>query len=92
MLQSEKNVLYIYTDHKKTLNTKGDAVWVPGLKLGDGKAYVIDLPFLNDSDSEYYFTEHIHDKVIHVDVDDRSFWDNKLSVELQNENLILTNG
>ena len=92
LLLSEKNALYIYTDHKKTLNEKQEEVYVPGLKLGDGKAYLIDLPFLNDSDSEYHFLEHIHNKVIHVDTNDRTFWDNKLNVEIQNENLILTTG
>jgi hypothetical protein len=50
--------------------------------MGDGKAYLIDLPFLNgaDSDLEDMLLDHINNKIIHVDLTDRGFWDNKVNV------------
>ena len=47
-LMSEANVLYIYDDYKKIIDDYGNEVFIPGLKVGDGKAYLIDLPFLNN--------------------------------------------
>lgn len=46
-LISRKNVFYLYTDYRseKDPNT-GAIVYYPGLKIGDGLAYLIDLPFV----------------------------------------------
>ena len=87
---AEENALYIYTDYK-TIEQNGETVLIPGLKYGDGKTFLIDLPFLNDAAVEQDLLDHINNKVIHVSIDDRQFWDNKLNLnlELQNENLIL---
>lgn len=93
LLLSEANVLYIYSDYKVKTDDSGQEYYIPGLKIGDGKAYLIDLPFLNsvDRDLENMLLDHINNKIIHVDLVDRGFWDNKVNVQLQNENLILTN-
>ncbi len=90
LLISEKNVLYIYTDYKK-IKQGDEEILIPGLKVGDGNAYLIDLPFLNSAVMEQDFMDHINDKVIHVSPYDREFWNNKLNLdlELQEENLIL---
>lgn len=46
-LTSEKNVLYIYTDYYRKENEEtGEVSYAPGLKIGDGSAYLIDLPFI----------------------------------------------
>ena len=90
-LISEKDVLYIYTDYK-TVNIDDEQITIPGLKIGDGKSYLIDLPFFNDiSNFNDIFMDHINNKVIHVSMEDRMFWDNKLNLflEAQEQNLIL---
>lgn len=40
-LKSVKDVIYVYTDYKVV-----DGVMVPGMKVGDGMAFVVDLPFV----------------------------------------------
>lgn len=80
-LISEKNTLYVYTDYMTDEN-----LTIPGFKLGDGKAYLIDLPF---TDKVYY--DHIRDQVIHITEEERILWNNKVSCELSDvnkENLI----
>lgn len=56
-LISEEGAIYIYTEEDKD----------PRMKIGDGLAYLIDLPFVVD--------EHISQR-------DREFWDNKVSAYL----------
>lgn len=87
-LLAEENVLYIYTDHKVIIKD-GEQMLLPGLKFGDGKTYLIDLPFLNDSQTDQAFIDHMNNNIIHVSAADRQFWDNKLNFQLENENLIL---
>lgn len=73
-LISEKNALYIYTDYKVV-----EGVMIPGIKIGDGMAYVIDLPFSTD--------------VGGVTDEERIFWNNKVTAFIDpfnEEGLILT--
>lgn len=89
---SQKNVLYLYMDYK-TIEKDGSEVFIPGLKIGDGTTYLVDLPFLNDvSDFNQQILDHINNLSIHVSAADRIFWNNKLNLsqlQLDNENLIL---
>ena len=88
---SEKNVLYIYTDYK-TIEKDGQQILLPGLKIGDGKAFLIDLPFVGGSNNdilEKQILDHINDNIIHVNLEEKNFWNNKLNYELsEDENLI----
>ena len=68
-LVSEVNTLYIYTDYQQ--DSEGNDI--PGIKIGDGNAYLIDKPFL---DTVYY--EHINDTDIHITAEEREFWNNKV--------------
>lgn len=43
-LISRKDILYVYTDYRTV-----DGENIPGLKVGDGNAYLIDLPFVGIS-------------------------------------------
>lgn len=89
---SEKNVLYIYSNYKIIEKEDGEQVFFPGLKVGDGKTYLIDLPFVNNPNLEQSFLDHINNKIIHVSLADRQFWNNKLNLvdlELHDENLVL---
>lgn len=81
---SEAGALYIWADYKQ--NEQGEDI--PGVKIGDGKAYIIDLPFIDD-----IYAQHIADEIIHVTQEDRDRWDNKVTCfisALDNENLIFT--
>lgn len=86
---SEKNVLYIYTDYR-IIEKDGEEILLPGLKVGDGKSYLIDLPFLNStSDIDQVMIDHINNNVIHISAEERAFWNNKLNYQLQDEILVL---
>lgn len=88
-----KGELVIYTDA-----VQKDGNTYPALKIGDGNAYVVDLPFAGGSDESDIlndlidqFNAHIQDTVIHVSSDDRERWDNKLNYEVSEatETLVL---
>lgn len=90
---ADKDVLYIYTDYK-TIEQDGKSYFLPGLKMGDGKSYLIDLPFINngiDSQFEQVILDHLNNKIIHISPEERSFWNNKLNYQSQliNETLVL---
>ena len=78
--------IVIYTD-KATL---ADNTTVPGIKIGDGRAYGIDLPFVGDDILEQ-LTAHIADSVKHITAAERVFWNDKLNCndEVNEETLIL---
>ena len=56
----------------------------PGIKIGDGLAYCIDLPFIN--------SDHINDITIHVTSEEKQKWNNKITCGniVLDETLILT--
>ena len=58
--------------------------FIPGLKIGNGNAYVGDLPFV-DEDIREQIMEHIENQDIHVTLGEKSFWNNKLNVNDQSE-------
>ena len=71
-LISEAGVIYVYSDYKKDSQNRD----VPNLKIGDGLAYLIDLPFMNMDVTEAQ----------------KTFWNNKVTTidSVQNETLIFT--
>lgn len=74
--------IIIYTDYKTiTENVNGDNIitFVPGIKLGDGRAYVQDLPFV-DKELREELLNHINNSNIHVTALEKEFWNNKLNV------------
>ena len=90
---SEKGVLYIYTDYK-TIEQDGRECLLPGLKIGDGTSYLVDLPFINDGDNSAFndmLLDHINNNVIHITDSERAFWNDKLNYQsrLINETLVL---
>ena len=48
-LITETNTIYIYTDYRQE-EKQGEIVNIPGLKIGDGLAYLIDIPFIDESE------------------------------------------
>ena len=74
--------LIIYTDYKTIIEEVGGetkTTYVPGIKIGDGRAYVQDLPFIDDKLREELL-EHIGDTTVHVTAEEKVFWNNKLNV------------
>lgn len=67
-LIGKKGHIYVYSDHD-TINDEP----VPAIKIGDGLAYLIDIPFV---DSSLY---HIKNGSIHVTPENKEFWNNKVS-------------
>lgn len=82
----DAGVLIIYTDGA----TEGDKL-VPKIKVGDGNAYLIDLPF-SDIDIKNLLDEHISNQSIHITDDERANWNDKVSISVNqaNEEVIFT--
>lgn len=91
-LIAQKDVLYIYSDYK-IIQKDGKQILLPGLKIGDGMSYLIDMPFVNSTDSgiEQLILDHINNNVIHISAAERNFWNNKLNYSFneQSQNLTL---
>lgn len=58
----------IYTDHSQRDDGNGNVINVPGIKIGDGHAYLIDLPFMEGETS--------------VSVAEKASWNNKVNCAL----------
>ena len=82
---SEKDAIYVYIDN----HVDSQGTELASIKIGDGLAYVVDLPF---TDQGIY--EHIEDDTIHITDAERNFWNNKVrcyySEVTDDENLIFT--
>lgn len=73
-----KGCVYVYSDH--TQDDQGN--YIPGIKIGDGTSYLIDMPFIDEKSAE-----HIADTLIHVSANDRDAWDNKVRCFIDPTNL-----
>ena len=83
-LVSERGYVYIYSDYRKNDQDQD----IPCAKVGDGSAYLIDLPFTDD-----IYAKHIINTHIHVTDGEREKWDNKVTCFLDptnDENLIFS--
>ena len=73
----------IYTDYKtiqKEIDGELRNVVIPGVKIGDGQTYVQDLPF-TDAELRDTIMSHINNENIHVSLQEKLFWNNKLNVD-----------
>lgn len=61
-------------------------VFIPGIKVGDGKAYVQDLPFI-DQDLRALVGDHIANEFIHVTTKEKEFWNNKVNINDSGEHI-----
>ena len=84
-----KGDIVIFLD-KEVITEHGVAVNVPGIKIGDGLAYNLDLPFVGDEILDK-LNKHINDEVRHITAAERQFWNNKLNLSeaVEEETLIL---
>ena len=83
--------VYIYTDYKVIHTDDGD-VNVPAIKIGDGRSYLIDMPFINGDNSslEQALAEHTADSDIHVTPAEKAFWNSKHKAFVEDGRLIFT--
>ena len=58
---------------------------IAGFKVGDGLAYVVDLPFV-----DALMDLHMRNDNIHVTAEEKAFWNAKNRGFVNGENLILT--
>ena len=82
----EAGHIYVYTDY-----TEKDGEKIAGIKISDGKAYLIDTPFVSGNTDELY--RHINDQSIHVTDEEKDFWNNKVTCFLSQgdeETLVFT--
>ena len=77
----------IYTDYESktyTVEEYGEqvtkTVFIPNIKIGDGNAYVQDLPFV-DKVLRDTLMEHINNMDLHVTLGEKNFWNNKINVD-----------
>ena len=83
-LISAKGYIYIYADYRQ--NEQGQNV--PAMKVGDGNAYLIDMPFTDE-----LLYGHLTDSVRHITQEEREFWNNKVrcyTSDIQNDILVFT--
>lgn len=86
LLISEAGAIYIYSDYRT--KTEGETtVYVPGVRIGDGNAYVIDLPFISFSEVDVseiaeQVTSVLSQSNALVSSEDRQKWDGKARVFL----------
>lgn len=85
--------IVIYTDHDSVTDEHGNEIAVPGIKIGDGNAYVADLPFTGDG-VRYLITRelraHTGDTGMHVTPEEKRFWNAKLNYDVVDDELIFT--
>lgn len=88
----KKGDIYVYSDKATIYDEVGNPTFIPGVKIGDGLAYLIDLPFVGD-EILYALAQHVNDNVRHITAAERIFWNNKVSSfldEHDSENLVLS--
>lgn len=94
----------VYDDYETktyTIEEYGETVTktalIPNIKVGTGNAYVQDLAFVDEKTRDILMT-HIQNHDIHVTLQEKVFWNNKINVddaeeqisgELEDETLIL---
>lgn len=69
-LISQLDRIYVYTDYY----TDSSGNPVPGVKIGDGTAYLIDRPFVTK-----ILDEHLADQIQHITAAERLSWNNKVT-------------
>lgn len=79
-LVSVRGTIYVYMDSDNVR-----------IKIGDGNAYVVDLPFVSVTGDD--FSDHINNTVIHVTAAEKAAWNNKwrgYMTTADGENLVFT--
>ena len=78
-LIGERGAIYIYEDYSEKDNIK-----IPNIKIGDGKSYLMDNPFVTTS-VEDLINAHINDNIKHITVKERQSWNKKIRCYIDEE-------
>lgn len=70
-LMSTRNTLYVYSDYRQE-EVSGETVNIPRVKIGDGTAYVIDLPFSTMSITQADIDRWNSKSTLSVEADDET--------------------
>lgn len=83
----------VYLDYEIVQDDMGNTLTYPGIKIGDGNSYLIDMPFVG-AETRYLLLRRLRDHeqnaVVHITQAEREFWNNKLNYDAVGEELILT--
>lgn len=84
-VQSKRNRIYVIEDYY----TDENGVNYPAIKIGDGKAYIADLPTVTSgsSGSTEELVKHINDNIRHITQEERTTWNQKITVTQDGETL-----
>ena len=88
----EEGQIVIYSDHG-TIEDNGETINVPALKIGDGNAYCIDLPFVGDdviASILARISAHEANTNIHTSLEEKTKWNNKVDVLVDGKILAFT--
>ena len=83
--------IIVYTDRYTDTDDDGNTIYYPGIKIGDGKAFCVDLPFVDDYETQQILEQlqdHINDSSIHTSIEEKTNWNNKISCSVSDERLI----
>ena len=83
-LIGKEGCIYIYSDYKKNSQDQD----IAGIKVGDGKGYLIDAPFVSE-----LLYDHLEDQIRHITQSEREFWNSKVRCYINpsdNESLMFT--
>lgn len=81
--------IVVYSDHGSMVKN-GETIPVPGVKIGDGLAYAVDLPFVGEdvaADILAQLGQHTSDTTVHITSAEREKWNNKLNYTMSGETL-----
>lgn len=73
--------IVFYSDYGRQTDDEGVEHSVPGIKIGDGQTYLVDLPFVGASDRDAIsqtLQNHIDDTDAHITSEERIRWNRKL--------------
>ena len=79
-LSGEVIVYTDYSSYEKEVDGETRTILIPNIKIGDGNAYVQDLPFI-DKNLRDTLMDHINNMDLHVTLGEKSFWNNKINVD-----------
>ena len=76
-IEPELGQIVIFTDLYKRTNSEGVEITSAGIKVGDSEKTIEQLPFI-----DWFYWDHIKDPYIHITEDERTFWNDKISCEV----------
>ena len=68
-----EGMIVVYTDYQEI-----GGRWIPGIKIGDGNAYLINKPFIGEGVADI-LRLHLEDMTRHITEAERQKWNNKLN-------------